>query len=400
VPRTQGGLPISFSRTVHFCFANPVVFSGQKAATILVYEGLSERGWDCHLLPQPVLARDVPSAPKRLASYWFQLVRSWLNAFRLLWSPRSILHVSLGQTVASFVRDGVPFVFALLRRHRIYIALNGGLFMRWAEGSFEARVFSLICRRATGVIVLGNRQRARLVELGVEDCRIHVIPNTCPPPTQSAAKLPTDEDQSPEEVVHVLYLSSLIASKGYPELLEALLRMGQEGKERIEATVCGQVVPSEFDGRFRSAREATEWIESMIEAINQTDLVTIRWVRGAVGEVKANLYRDADIFILPTQYPVEAQPLVLLEAMASRCAIITSRAGEIETILDEESAVLLERVSVDEIKLALVALAGDGPRRERLGTNALGRYALHFAPGRHIDLWEACLRRPDRADEI
>ena len=391
--------PIPVSPPIYFSFANPTAFSGQKAATVLVVQGLAERGWDCHLLPQPVLEREDGSLLTRFSSYVIQLAGSWLGALRIFGSERAILHVSLGQTIASFVRDSVPIAFACLCRHPIYIALNGGLFMRWSGGSLEARLFRLLCRQASGVIVLGSRQRARLIELGVDEERAKVIPNTCSPPSNSGPEFAADDDVPTDDVVRVLYLSSLIASKGYPEFLESLLRIGQMKKLRIYSTLCGQVVPSEFDGRFRSEREATDWIESLIQSINQTEFVQIRWVRGAVGETKAMLYGNADVFVLPTRYPVEAQPLVLLEAMASRCAIVSSRAGEIETVLDEESAVLLDEVSVDEVTRAICALVGDDDRRQRLSVNAYNRYVEHFALDRHLDLWEACLGSTDGTTE-
>jgi glycosyltransferase involved in cell wall biosynthesis len=114
----------------------------------------------------------------------------------------------------------------------------------------------------------------------------------------------------------------------------------------------------------------------------------VRWVRGAIGPAKQALFQEADIFVFPTRYAVEAQPLVLLEAMASACAIVTTRAGEIATILDDQSAVFLEGSRVDSLALALNRLSADLPECRRLATEARSRFVANFQLDRQIDRWE------------
>lgn len=53
------------------------------------------------------------------------------------------------------------------------------------------------------------------------------------------------------------------------------------------------------------------------------------------GEKKKRYLREADIFVLPTQYHVEGQPISIIEAMAYSCAIITTKYRSIPDILNE-----------------------------------------------------------------
>src|SRR5580698_8677281 len=117
--------------SIFFAFADSVGFSGQKAATELVLNGLSRRGWLCRRLPMPVL-RD---SGRRTSAIGFLsgLAVAWLRTLRISWKRGSWLYVSLGQSRFSFLRDLIPILVgrAALGRTRVIILLQGSLFMRW-----------------------------------------------------------------------------------------------------------------------------------------------------------------------------------------------------------------------------------------------------------------------------
>jgi len=162
-------------------------------------------------------------------------------------------------------------------------------------------------------------------------------------------------------------------------------------KPPIEAVLCGRLVVSEFSGWFRDLAVSERWIEQQLAAVNLCARVRVRWIKRAVGAEKAALFRDAVIFVLPTRYAVEAQPLVLLEAMASGCAILTTRAGEIPTILDEQSAVLLAKPSAETVADAMRAMAVAAKVRRRFALTAQARFVDRYQVNRHIDAWEVLL---------
>lgn len=390
---------VSISPTIYFCYADPTGFSGQKAATVLVMRGLERRGWSCRVLPQPVLDRTGTSRGLAIFKYFFDLLYSWGRAWRLLTDSRAILHVSLGQTLSGFLRDGVPILAARLVGRPYLVALNGSLFMKWANRSIPASIFQFLANRADAVVVVGELQRRRLLSWGITAGTAIVVPNTC-----DLVSLPESDFGSPsqwngERPLRVLFLSSLIDTKGYPAFLEALQAIAVTPGPPIEAVLCGRIMVSEFAERFFRESEARAWIEGTIAAINRSGRVHIEWIDGATGEAKTALYRDADVFVLPTDYAVEAQPLVLLEAMASDCAIVTSRVGEIETILDSESALLLDKVSTPAVTDALQRLIRDPALLQRLASTARERFGRYYALERHLDQWEAIFRKVAKTNE-
>jgi glycosyltransferase involved in cell wall biosynthesis len=377
--------------SVYFCFADPVGFSGQKAATELVIRGLEARGWNCRRLPQPVLERSTGGigATWRYAA---TLLASWLRCVRLLFARGAWLCVNLGQTRAAFVRDAVPLLLGRLGlgRRRIIVSLHGSLFMQWREGSLEVRAFCFLLAQAGLITVLGERQRARLLELGLPGERVVVLVNSCElePIARDAV---IAKHRAGAEPIRCLYLSSLIDTKGFPEYLEALRLVAAQPGPRVDAVLCGRLVTSDFSGRFATVAAAEQWIERELAGINAETRVRVRWVKGAMGADKAELFRTADLFVLPTQYAVEAQPLVLLEAMASGCAIVTTRIGEIATILDERSACFVPEVSAAAVAKALQRLIGGPETRRDLATIAHARFCERYGREQHLDAWERFL---------
>ena len=378
----------------YFCYPNPPGFSGQKAATELVIEGLEKRGWACRRLPQPVLDRANDGRWARV-HFLMSLLAAWARSLRLLGARGSRLCVNLGQTRAAFLRDGIPLILGRvgLGRERVTVSLHGSLFMVWKEDAPEVRMFRFLLGQAGMITVLGERQRARLLALGVPEERVTVLVNSCAEQPVSvaaaAAKHPARGERT--DAVRCLHLSSLIDTKGFPEYLEAFLLLSELPGRGIDAVLCGRLIPSEFSGRFPDVVAAEAWITEQMALINRGPRVRIRWVKGAVGREKSGLFRDAQVFVLPTRYAVEAQPLVLLEAMASGCAIVTTRAGEIPTILDEGSAILLPEGSAAAVATALQALVSDAAARARLAGSAHARYLGEYRLERHLDRWELLL---------
>ena len=265
--------------------------------------------------------------------------------------------------------------------------------MRWAKDSPDVRAFMFLLRNAGVVVVPGESQKRRLLDLGIPEDRVRVVVNSCDAEVLTTEAVRTKHTSDPHKTrpVRLLFLSSLIDTKGYPEYLEAVRRLSAWGGPMIDAVICGRAAPSEFSQRFGDPADAEKWITEQVAAINCGPRSRARWVRGAAGAEKATLFRDADVFVLPTRYPVESQPVALLEAMASGCAIVTTRAGEIPTILDERSAIFLESVSTDAVVASLQILSLSAARRLEIASAAHGRYSENYRLERHIDAWEAIL---------
>jgi len=189
----------------------------------MVMRGLTERGWDCRGLPQPYFESGRRGEALRYAG---ALLLAWLRAGRMFLAPGGSLCVNLGQTLFAFLRDGVPLAFGrvMFGAARVTVSLHGSPFMQWEKDSWTMRIFLVLLRQAGTVTVLGERQRARLLDLGIRPGNVSVVVNSCTLPPLSEADLTRKQARSAggDQVTRLLHLGSLYVAKGFPEYLEAL----------------------------------------------------------------------------------------------------------------------------------------------------------------------------------
>jgi glycosyltransferase involved in cell wall biosynthesis len=146
-------------------------------------------------------------------------------------------------------------------------------------------------------------------------------------------------------------------------------------------------------GGWTDEKEVPDWIEQKLATINQSKRARATWIRGAVGEAKETLFKRAEVFVFPSYYAVEAQPLVVLEAMASGCAILTTRIGEVPSTVGAEGAEFLESSAAAVIANAIDHLAQESARRRALGEAARQRYAEEFSRTAHDRRWDSLFQR-------
>jgi glycosyltransferase involved in cell wall biosynthesis len=233
---------------------------------------------------------------------------------------------------------------------------------------------------------VGSSHRQALINLGVSSGKIEIVPNACEYDGIEESDV-TEKQASSDQPLECLFLSSLTDTKGYPEYLEALEMIGSVDGAPIHAVLCGPIMMDAYRKRFDTYDKAKVWIERKVASINESDRVQAEWIPGARGSEKKALFEQAQIFVLPTQYPVEAQPLAVIEAMAHGCAIVTTDAGELLSTVNDESAIILSAPTPDSVKQSIISLAEDEQLRLRLSQAALNQFKLKFNRERYVQRW-------------
>jgi glycosyltransferase involved in cell wall biosynthesis len=170
-----------------------------------------------------------------------------------------------------------------------------------------------------------------------------------------------DSELEPESVT-VLFLSSLFPSKGLLVFLEALA-LAREREPRLRGVVAGPWPSRQIEDETRE----------LVQRLFPDNSVVFT---GPVeGDEKTRLLTSSDIFCLPSFYPQEGQPLVIIEAMAAGLPVVSTMwRGIPETVVDGETGLLVETARPDLVAEKLTALAMDAPTRRRLGKNGRARY--------------------------
>jgi glycosyltransferase involved in cell wall biosynthesis len=230
-----------------------------------------------------------------------------------------------------------------------------------------------IVRGASRVIVLSPALAPMLDGL-IEPRRVVAVDNGVDP-ALAAAGAAAARARPAGAGITALFLSNWMEQKGYVSFLEAARLDAQRGARH----------------RFVLAGAKTDTSTVDPEAfVREHGLGNVR-IEGPVrGDRKHAVLGEADAFVLPTRYPVEGQPIAILEALHFGLPVITTRAGGIADVIREETNGLF--VGPNDARAVLAALdrLADGPElRARIDANNRALAVARFTAQAH---GEAMLR--------
>ncbi len=142
------------------------------------------------------------------------------------------------------------------------------------------------------------------------------------------------------------HLANLTVEKGALKFIALFRRLRKSGVS----------VKAEMAGPCGDARILDE-----IDALNREFPSFFTWHGPVYGEEKAAFYRRIHVFVFPTLYPSEAQPLVLLEALAHGAAILTTDIGCIACDHQGSPGQVFERSSFDDEAFNWLSEQGRAP---------------------------------------
>ena len=266
-----------------------------------------------------------------------------------------LVHVNTSYFWA-FLRDGIGIRLARLAGARTLLHLHGGDFPEWAEGAPAAwRSFiSATLRKSDRIIALtAHTQRWLVSEEGPE--RVRYLPNFV---SLGAQGPPPDRSGRAGQLVQVLFVGWLIEAKGVRELLAAARNL-----PGAAFTLVGPDEPS-----------FTAMIQDEIRALHDR----VRVLPARPRDEIFRLYREADVFVLPTWR--EGFPNVVIEAMAAGLPVVATPVGAIpEAIEDGKSGLLVPVNDTTALEAALRRLIDDPTLRRTLGAAARERAVAMFS---------------------
>lgn len=267
---------------------------------------------------------------------------------KVLMARLSTNHVyfTVAESMAGNLKDLFIYVCLLGRLDMTYIHLHGGAGMRMLLSKrhpWLRRINEIFLKRLAGVIVLGERHTSIYDNLVPPD-RLHIIKNFAPDDTFIAASQMRNK-LSEIEPVRILYLSNLLPGKGYLDLLAAINLLRSDIREKLQI---------DFAGGFESESDKNHFL-NLIKDIKQ-----IKYHGTVQGESKHQLLKRAHIFCLPTYYPYEGQPISILEAYASGCAVLTTdHSGIFDIFTPGLNGLEVEKMNPQSITAAITTLAED-----------------------------------------
>jgi alpha-maltose-1-phosphate synthase len=211
-----------------------------------------------------------------------------------------------------------------------------------------------VSQRAARIAMLSPEEAPLMARLGISDERLSVVTNGVDPwflealTNQECTRLLARFGLDRSKPV-IFFVGNHTRNKGIDTLLGAAMQM----------TVPANIV---IGGGIRSDSEHAAMLQDAgYESVKGNVLFTNFLSRD---ELKA-FYQVCDIFAFPSR--ADTLPLVLLEAMVSRSAVVSTRVGGIPYEVTEETGILIEPGDSVALALALDNLAADPAKCRLMG---------------------------------
>lgn len=348
---------------------------------------LGRRGYRCRVVD---LSRHRDSAPSRMS--WARSAEMlgvlWRFLAGLVERHRRV-YIIISQSRAGFVRDMLMVWSASLVGCDVVVHVRGGNY----DGFYgqQSRLWRFLIRatlrRTRRIIALSERLRGMYRFDPVVRERVVVVPNG--PPTALPGKARVWAP-AVNRTVRLLYLSNLIQSKGYADVLQAAAMLWREGALQFELVFAGRFMRSADDKVALSSAEAERQLLARIKAEGLTEVV--RYAGPVSGAAKWRLLEASDFLLLPTNYRHEGQPVSIIEAMAHGCVVIATDFRAIpDMVVDGATGALVEYGQPRQIACAVRRIAADAERYTTMSQAAVRRYRERFTQARHLDAMVALL---------
>lgn len=241
---------------------------------------------------------------------FLKIIISIFNEISLIMKKKyDVIYMTPGQTYLGFLRFAPYMMCAFFLDKPCYVHIHGGNFrnMYNAQSKVRKKILEYFFKRIAGAIVLGESLK-KIFEGLIDDKKIFVCENG----VQDEIIATKEEIENKKnqffskEKKKILYLSNLMKEKGIFEVLEVSKCFKVD---EIEFNLAGDIEPNIKETVEKYLKESPKKL----------------FYHGIVnGIYKKKLLLDSDIFILPTYYSNEGQPISILEAYVNGCAVITA----------------------------------------------------------------------------
>jgi len=281
-------------------------------------------------------------------------MRSWMDEHLGSWAP-DVVHahaVDAGYAVSSTAKaHGIPTV---LTCHGVWFPVHG---RRSGRGRIEVALLRRGGHRA--VTAVDGTSVAALASIGIAAT---LVPNGVDVEEFAGGARRDDP-------LRFLFAGRHEPQKGLDVLLEAVAIARKDAGTPFVVDVVG-------DGELTTGLRAdarSRGLDGVVRfpgRLSRADLVAA--------------FRSAGAFVLPSRF--EGFPVTILEAWAARLPVIATTVGGIPEVCTEENAVLVPPNDARALAAAIVGLAQDPDRRERLGRSGHELARTRFS-------WDAVAQR-------
>lgn len=269
----------------------------------------------------------------------------------------NIIYITPGQTFYGVLKYAFFIILGSILKKQLIIHVHGNYLAQEYNSLNRIKrvVFYFLVSKFTKGIVLSDSLKENLTPF-LNESKIFCLPNF------AQDYLYKEEKKLVNDELRIFYLSNLIKEKGIICLLKALKNLEKNGI-KYKAKVAGNV-----DDKL------SEEIFQLFNELENTEYIGV-----VSGDNKKNLLKWGNIFVLPTFYKMEGQPISILEAMASKNLVVTTNHGGILDIFkDKVNGYLVKKNSIKSIQDILTYIASNKGEIKQIATHNKAYFLDNF----------------------
>ncbi len=320
--------------------SNHKIITGPSVVLKTIYDHLKKTNTHTTLIN---LFQNNDSSTRSIGKFSFKraffIFIKGMDFFKLPKAEDSTTYIFISPSNVGLVRDLMFITIALIKSQRIILHQLGNYMDFFNSKSLLAKfLIKKFFNKVNKIVVEGKLVENFFKDRNFSDNFITI--SNCAPPNIQINK---NKDDS---AFKVLYLSNLIPSKGYQSLLKSLVFIDKNTRSNILLT---------FVGKFMDVKaekiDGTKEKDFFLNYINKHNLKNnINYIESAWGNEKYELYNNSDIFVLPTNYIYEMQPISIIEAMSCGLPIISTNIGLIPSMVKHNvNGLILEDTKPENI---------------------------------------------------
>lgn len=273
----------------------------------------------------PVISSDQGSRFSFLKAASF--LKTYLSLPKLFLA--NIVYFTPGQTFFGILKYS-PFILLCIALNTPYVIHLHGNYLGKAYSllkGLKKKIFFYLISHAAAGIVLSKSLKKNFKHL-LSDEKIFIVENFADNSLYEEKNIAKLADKP-----RIIYLSNLMREKGIIDFLDALLIL-KKLKIQFRSTIAGHIERSinlTIKKKISQLGESTEYVGSIF------------------GLQKKKKLLESNIFILPTYYKMEGQPISIIEGLATGNIIVTTPHAGIPDIIDLSNGFFVRPCDPDSI---------------------------------------------------
>ena len=276
---------------------------------------------------------------ENIGSFSIQKVLHYIKQYKELYKIKKVdkVYITIGQTFFGVLKYFPYFLMSKIYKKEIIIHIHGNHLWKEYDNlkGIKKKIFHKILSMSDKGIVLSNSLKKNLSPF-LPDDKIYILENFV------EDFLFHDIPEKKFDKLRIIYLSNLMHEKGILDLLEALQILSNNNVD-FEAKIAGGI-----DEKMKSTIDS--YLKDLHENVTYLGLV--------YGEEKRSLLNWGNVFVFPTYYSMEGQPISNFEAMATGNIILTTEHAGIPDVFQEGiNGFYIEKKSAASISNKLIQIS-------------------------------------------